>query len=58
MADITMCDNQKCGIRLQCYRATAPRRDYQSWQVFPLTDDARPECGCEFHVMLGYEAAE
>jgi len=34
MADITMCDNQKCDNRKSCYRVMARESDWQSWQVF------------------------
>ena len=47
MADITMCDNQECKIRMGCYRATAPVSDYQSWVTFGKSKDE----SCAYYIL-------
>jgi hypothetical protein len=44
MADITMCDNQKCEIRGKCYRAKAEPSEYQSWAIFGNRVDEFGQC--------------
>lgn len=48
MADITMCDSKKCGVRFTCHRHEATPAPLQSWCSF---DDEPPQAngGCSFY---------
>ncbi len=45
MADISMCNSKTCRLRTKCYRATAPRSEYQSMILTEDDTDKRP---CEY----------
>ena len=39
MADITMCRNEKCPLKKDCYRSTAKPSEYQSYATFEYEID-------------------
>ena len=43
MPDITMCMNDNCPVRKDCYRHTATPSEWQSWSVFEW--DGKDGCG-------------
>ncbi len=42
MADILMCVSKTCRLKLKCYRATAPRSEYQSMILTKDDTDKKP----------------
>ncbi len=45
MADISMCANQQCPLKDQCYRQTARVSDHQSYAAFKFTViDGKVQC--------------
>ena len=48
MSDLTMCANQECKLREDCYRAKAPISHYQSWCAFVPDSDTQ----CEHKIPL------
>ena len=49
MPDISMCANDSCKARLDCYRFTAnPNGQYQSYAQFTPKDDN----GCDYKIKL------
>lgn len=53
MADITMCANQECKMREDCYRAMARIGIYQSWNKFSASSDNT----CEHKIQIGADEA-
>lgn len=45
MADITMCNNEKCSLRNSCYRKQATPDYFQSWAAFVQDDSGK----CEYY---------
>ena len=43
MVYYTMCANQECKMREDCYRAKAPISHYQSWAMFEPESDTQCE---------------
>ncbi len=45
MADITMCGNESCPIKMNCYRYTATPNEYQSYFMgMPLLKEDQQGC--------------
>jgi len=42
-ADISMCANQECKMREDCYRAKAKISEWQSWAMFEPDSDTKCE---------------
>ncbi len=52
MADIMMCNNQKCSKRNECYRAKAEPSYRQSWCIFNANPPANAKCDYFIQVVI------